>query len=132
MCNCSSKNQKNQTSKEVFEFLTQSDKKEPVGISLFIIPAPEIGIMEYKMVTVEGLTYMETVKRGQMCEVFKFFPYGINMYTDKDKTTTINVNTLDDLRKVYCAHGQYCNGVNCYGTCACLTYSNICYDYGKL
>lgn len=125
MCNCSGKNQKNQTSKEVFDFLTQSDKKGPVGFSLFIIPAPEIGIMEYKMVTVEGLTYMETVKRGQMCEAFKFFPLNITMYTDKDKTTTINVNTLDDLKKVYCGSGC----AECYGSCFCSFHWGGCIKY---
>ena len=129
MCNCSSKIQKNQTSEEVFEFLDQSDKKEPIGISLFIIPAPEIGIMEYKMVTVEGLTYMETVKRGQMCEAFKFFPVGINLYSDKDKTKTVIINTVDDLQKVYCAHGQRCYGGNCIGNCVCLDYSRICWAF---
>ena len=129
MCDCS-KSIKNQTSEDVFEFLGHPDKQESIGIGLFIIPAPEIGIMEYKMVTVEGLTYREVAKRGQMCEVFKFFPYGINMFTDRDKSKSITVNTTDDLRKLYCAHGQYCNGVNCYGTCACLHWSRICYDYG--
>jgi hypothetical protein len=127
MCSCSKS--KNQTSKGIFKFLGQPDKQESLGIGLFLIPAPEIGIMEYRLVTVEGISYKETVKRGQMCEVFKFFPLGISLHTDEQKSQFITVNTPDDLKKLYCAHGNYCDGSNCDGICVCVGSYLVCYQY---
>jgi len=72
---------RNQTEDVVVSFLqyhrdNQTRDGEPIlGVGLFLIPAPDIGIMDEKVVIVEKITYDDTVKRGQNTIAFKWFPY---------------------------------------------------------
>lgn len=68
---------KDQTPQEVFDHLeskgTQRDDNLK-GIGMFLLPDPEAGAMEYKVVLVAGLSYGEATKRGMTCEAFKWIP----------------------------------------------------------
>lgn len=123
MCNCN-KSDKNQTTKDVFDFLDKNGNQSSIGIGLFLIPAPEMGILEYKIVAVDGLSYIETAKRGQMCEAFQFVPTGISVYTNGDRTSSVTIQRIDDLKNVKCA--EHCAG-GCGTGCVCLTWSGVCY-----
>jgi hypothetical protein len=68
-CTCT----QNQTSEESYAVLSKSARSEgDDGHALFLVPAPEEGIMEYRVVLVPNLSYRETVKRGSHCTAFKW------------------------------------------------------------
>ncbi|MGM9512429.1 hypothetical protein ACS5NO_32150 [Larkinella sp. GY13] len=90
MCNCNN-NQKNQTSKTVSKFLLKSENKDSNGVGFFLVPDPEAGILEFKVVVVENIGFKETVKRGQTCEAFKFIPFGIELETVDGKQIVIDL-----------------------------------------
>lgn len=76
-CNC----EKDQTPKEVFEFLKSSKATvrgvgAEVGLGLFLVPDPESGVLEEKVVSVDGISYEECAKRGDNCLAYKWFPAG--------------------------------------------------------
>lgn len=118
MCNCS--NQKNQTSKEIFEFIADKKNEETLGIGLFLIPAPEKGILEFKSIAVENITLKETAKRGINCESFKFFPYEFKF--DKEGETIV-INSIEDIDKLVC---RDCVGNGCNGYCFCSHWMSNC------
>lgn len=74
MCNCS----KDQTPQKVFEYLKKQDRADrgETGLGLFLVPDPESGILENRVVYVEELTYVEVAKRGQNCVAFMWIPKG--------------------------------------------------------
>lgn len=74
MCDCN----KNQTSKKSIAALGKSGRAidDELGSGVFLVPAPELGILEYKTVNVPRLTYRETVKRGEHCVAFKWISIG--------------------------------------------------------
>jgi hypothetical protein len=80
-CSCSSS--QNQTSEKVFQhFDAQQEERSsvlnaPTGTGIFLIPAPDIGIFEFKKILVENVSYIETVKRGQNCTAFSYLPNSI-------------------------------------------------------
>jgi hypothetical protein len=41
---------------------------------MYLIPAPEVGVLEYRVVTVAGLDYKECSKRAHHCAAWKFIP----------------------------------------------------------
>lgn len=65
-CHC----QKNQTNAKSIEAL----KKKPnaIGTGLFLVPAPENGVLEYRTVAVANLDYSECVKRGHTTVAFSW------------------------------------------------------------
>jgi hypothetical protein len=60
----------NQTPKESHDALRANAKT--LGTGIFLIPAPDKGILEYGGVIVPGISYIECVKRGQNCAGFKW------------------------------------------------------------
>ena len=70
MCNCN----KDQTPKESKEVLAKSRNGylRERGTGIFLIPAPELGVLAYRAVNVQNLTYFECVRRGHHCLAFKW------------------------------------------------------------
>jgi hypothetical protein len=81
-----------------------------LGTGLFAIPAPDIGILEFRVVAVEHLTYEETAKRGDTCRAFKWIPEKVRTFKE-----------IDDARKAGTCNGS-CGfaGLTCYGDCVCV------------
>ena len=46
------------------------------GMAMFIVPVPEVGILETKVVRVGDLDYVDTRKRAETCVGFKWLPCG--------------------------------------------------------
>jgi hypothetical protein len=75
----------NQTNEKVFEFIEKqglrekayAKKSDVLGFGMFVVPAPEIGILEHKTVVVPGLNLLECEKRAATCKVFQWIPLGI-------------------------------------------------------
>lgn len=117
MCDC----KKNQTHEDVFSFI-ESNNQNPfiddnLGIGIFMIPAPEIGILEYKVIHVPNLSYKETVKRGENCKAFQWIPFGITM---NGLNKSLVINSLEDFESLEincnssCRGGCPMNGCMCY------------------
>lgn len=83
-CNCG----KDQTPNEVFDHLKSlnatslSAKESQVGVALFLVPDPESGILEEKVVSVDGISYQECIKRGSNCIAFKWIPSSFKAATE--------------------------------------------------
>ena|ERR1700692_3895673 len=111
MCQCEGANQ---THRDVFKFFKDKYAKAKNndwvnnvhGAGLFLVPAPEIGILEYRKVLVENLSYAETIKRGANCKAFSFVPQ--------------DLMTTDQLRAKFC-YGA-CPGPDCDNGCICSSY----------
>ncbi len=67
-CNCN----KNQTPLDSLKLLQTKQNPNMKGTGLFLVPAPEKGILETKVVVVKDLSYQEVEKRGFNCEAFKW------------------------------------------------------------
>lgn len=108
-CNCA----KNQTDEKHLKGI--KDFTKAMGTGLFLVPAPEIGIMENRVVLVEGLSYSECVKRGAGCQAFKWVPNSKMKYKE-----------LVEKRKE-------CKGIGCPGNNAstwcpwCICGGDMCY-----
>ena len=63
---------RNQTSEKSASLLQAGDIKI-LGCGVFLVPAPELGILEFKKIIVENLTAEETIKRGNNCQAYKWF-----------------------------------------------------------
>jgi hypothetical protein len=55
------------------------------GTGLFLVPAPEKGILEYKVILVPNLNYHESVKRGSTCHAFKWIPDSLMTWEELSK-----------------------------------------------
>lgn len=125
MCNCS----KNQTGEEIFEYLEEKGlvskvgKNEHPGIGMFKVPAPELGILEYKTVYVEDLSYKECSKRGKSCVAFKWIPKG---YTTEYKGKKYTFNNTQDILTFPC-EGDSCLRGSCPQPCWCWDYEVTCH-----
>lgn len=122
MCTCAN-NQKDQTRKEVFDFIGTkkldifSGKNSPKGFGLFLVPAPDKGILEFKTVYVENLTYQETVKRGHHCVAFQWIPKGI---TAKTKTAgNLKIMSTNDIIRILDCTSSRCKPSGCPMGCWC-------------
>lgn len=108
MCNCS----KNQTHKEVLEYIqrnrinTRRSEDAALGIGLFLVPAPEIGVLETRTVFVEGISCSECVKRGVNCISYQWIPKGMKTSREGKGLT---VNTIEDVK----ALRGFCETVIC-------------------
>jgi hypothetical protein len=124
MCDC----KKNQTHEEVFNFFKEkkispfSDKA--LGVGLFMIPAPELGILEYKIINVGDLDYRETVKRGENCKAFQWIPYGISM---KGLNKTLTIQSLEDFESLEFNCNDSCRGGCPMNGCFCYTGETWCH-----
>lgn len=79
MCGCNGG--RDQTNEEALDAVHKAgipfDSNELTGIGYFEVPAPEVGILETRLIVVSGLSYKETTKRGENCIGFKWVPIGI-------------------------------------------------------
>lgn len=123
MCNC---NSKDQTKKEVFDYIESlklnilAVKDAPVGFGLFLVPAPELGVLETKTISVDDLTYKDTVKRGHLCLAFQWVPAGI---TAKARDgAEIKIEKPQDLLHILDCTSSRCSPSGCPMGCFC--YSN--------
>jgi hypothetical protein len=80
-CSCGNSNQ---TPKESIEAL-RSDLKG-LGTGLFLVAAPEKGILEYQVVMVSDLPYEECVKRGSNCFGFKWIAHSFKTKEQLEKS----------------------------------------------
>jgi hypothetical protein len=117
MASCTCK--KNQTSSEVYDYLRnlKIEHQEAInsnpGTGLFLVPNPEAGILEVKVVLVSNISYSECSKRGENCIAYKWIPHG---YMPESEVR-------DARSKLLCA--GYCPaGIVCGGFCMC--YNGIC------
>jgi hypothetical protein len=122
-CGCN----KNTTSEKVFAALkgAKIDFRSSVvkGIGIFVVPAPEHGVLEWKTVEVDDISYSECKKRGANCESFQWIPKGITT-TAGDKSVTINsIADLSVLRD-YC--DDSCRG-GCPMGCVCFNNEVVCH-----
>lgn len=129
MCEC----KKNQTHDEVFNFIKENNLNpflnEHSGIGMFMIPAPDEGILEYKIINVADLSYRETVKRGENCKAFQWIPYGISM---KDENRTVKVNSLKDFETLKIDCNDSCRGGCPMNGCFCYTGESYCHRKGMM
>ena len=114
MCSCSGN--KNQTQPETFKvFESKSSDSEYLrknnGTGIFLVPAPELGILEVRKIIVEDLSYIETCKRGQNCINFSFIPHEI----------ISGAEIKEKICKGYCPSSTCAIG----GGCACYNYECI-------
>lgn len=123
MC-CSSG--KNQTNDLVFETIAKAGlnfrSEEIRGVGIFEVPAPEIGILEYKTVHVDGLTYHECMKRGANCNSFQWIALGFDYETEAGVLTFSTMREIQD-------HVFACNkacGSSCPMGCTCFTGDTRC------
>lgn len=114
-CNCD----KNQTPDQVFDALKASKtayrSAAVTGIGIFVVPAPEKGILEWKVVEVSGLSYEECMKRGANCESFQWLPLGLTVQASGKSVT---INSVVDLAPLRDLCDDSCRG-GCPMGCVC-------------
>lgn len=69
-----------QTPPEALKIL--SEQPQAVGTGIFVVPAPDIGPLEFAAKMVPCLTYAQCVRRGFHCPVFKFIPEKLAGFKD--------------------------------------------------
>ena len=116
MCNCNN----NQTPKEVYDYLKSLSKKgaklkeNTNGTGLFVVPAPELGILETRIILVENLPFGECARRGSNCIAFKWIPQGYKTAVEikkirarcSDNWCGPNDSWCPEL--CFCGSGTYC------------------------
>lgn len=124
MCGCAKG--KNQTPEAVFQSLIAAkvDFRDDsvLGIGIFVVPAPERGILEYRTVTADRISYEECLKRGANCDGFQWLPLNV---TIKHKNKSFSVRSLAHYEKI---KPLYCND-SCRGGCpmGCTCFGNDIY-----
>lgn len=115
-CSCS----KDQTPREVFEYLKQANamstqhKEGAKGLGLFLVPDPEAGVLEEKVVTVDGLSYDECAKRGENCLAYKWIPAGFKSAADVQAERARSCGQWCGTNRdwcpglCFCGRGNYC------------------------
>lgn len=129
-CGCD----KNQTHEDVHTYIEKNslvqsmfDNSKPLlGVGLFLIPAPEVGILELKSIHVDNLSYSECVKRGQNCEAFKWIPHGMEFEHEGKR---IKIKSADDLKPLDCTSKQCNSGPvkGCSNPCFCYSTDTYCH-----
>jgi len=118
MCQC---NSKDQTPKEVVDFLNEKGidvfSEKTQGIGMFIIPAPDLGIMETRVMLVDNLSYKECAKRGNTCEGFKWIPKGYS-FTHGSERKLVTISSMEDLKNASFNCNNACRG-GCPMGCHC-------------
>ena len=103
----------NQTTAEARDILTED--AEALGTGVFVVPAPELGPLDVRVILVRDLTYAECVRRGSLVRAFKFVPYRL---IDPDELPEMLASGCgqscgggDPIR--YCPHFCPCDGGIC-------------------
>ena len=108
-CNC----KKNQTHPDVIKHVI--DKKLDVsrteGFGIFLVPAPEKGILEVKTVVVENVSFRECVKRGANCIAHQWVPRGFEWtHTTSDgQSHAFRFDSKADIEKaqMFCSQDEH-------------------------
>jgi hypothetical protein len=118
MCQCTNKDQ---TPEGVIKFTKDNNinvfSSYNDGIGMFVIPAPEIGIMETKVILVDNLSYTECAKRGATCDSFKWIPKGYS-FSHGEEGKTFVINSVNDIRAIDDLCDNACTG-GCPMGCHC-------------
>lgn len=101
-CSCNA----NQTPKASFD--ARDVNRDSLGTGLFMVPAPEIGMLEYRGVVVPGITYSACVKRGENCIGFKWIADAL-MTVDQINAERANRSCLSP----NCLPGFPCTDMTC-------------------
>lgn len=119
-CGCNGSFQKNQTSKKVFQALLDKklDARSEIGAGLFLLPAPEVGPMQYKKVFVHDLSYIDVQLRGIDCLAYRWLPYS---YLNKTEVSKLSANPADCVFKK-CSEDNECED----GSDNCLCMAGYC------
>lgn len=117
---------KNRTDPIVFETIEKQGKdfrsSDIIGAGIFVIPAPDIGILEYKIVYVDGLSYTECMKRGANCESFPWIAYGFTYSTEEHE---VKFSGIDEIKSYSRKNCPAC-GSSCPMGCVCFTGDKMC------
>jgi len=120
-CSC----MKNQTHPEVFKDLERKgqDLSTADGIGLFVVPAPEKGILQTRVVIVENISYAETRKRGYNCIAYQWVNKGLEWTYTSRQGAGVKI-VLDSKAAIEKAQnscvGKFCAGVGgCDPGCFC-------------
>jgi hypothetical protein len=125
-CKCGTKNR---TPDDVFEFVKKRGVKihdeKNLGIGLFVVPAPEYGVLEYKVVPVADISYKDCLKRGSICESYRWVPKGYSVTTSEGSR---EINTIDDIKKLkqFDCSSNPCP--SCPMGCTCFDDDAVCND----
>lgn len=78
-CDCNSKNRTPMG--ELKKFLQKVQMTvgdiHDAGIGVYVVPAPEVGPLEFRKVIVDNLSYKECILRGTHCVSFQWIPKGV-------------------------------------------------------
>jgi hypothetical protein len=78
---------------------------EVKGTGVFVVPAPDKGILEVRKILVEGIGYRESLKRAEGCVAFKWVPSHVR------SNEQLSADSCDG----FCLSMSDCNGA-----CACI------------
>lgn len=100
----------NHTKKEWL--LSPENGGSKLGTGIFLIPAPDRGVLSFRKVLVSNLEYPETAKRAVGCPVFKWVPQHVAKYEDLTQLSCANISCIssDDCLGISCL----CSGGTCY------------------
>jgi len=95
--------------------------QDVAGTGIFLVPAPEVGILEYRTVVVKNTNYDDVRKRGANCIAFKFLPHE---FVAEAEVTAMFANERERSRRCI----DFCNfaGGRCPWGCWCPPDSNFC------
>jgi len=95
---------KNQTTTKSAGLLAK-DETIVIGTGVFLVPAPEKGVLEYRTVVVENLSPEETIKRGYNCTAFRWV-----------HPNEMSFSQLSVARDCYgfCPTGRECSDPRCF------------------
>jgi hypothetical protein len=119
---------KDQTSTEILKFVvemvrgTRLPLSSVKGTGMFLVPAPENGILETRTVIVADLTHTDARKRGENCLAFQWVPDDMMKHSE----VSAFFAKSDDERALFC--NDFCNfaGGRCPVMCWCPPTSNFC------
>lgn len=97
-----------QTPPEAHEIL--SKQPQAAGTGIFVVPAPDVGPLEFTVKMVPSLTYEECVRRGFHCPVFKFIPEKLTGFSEL-------LESAESCVGVSCSRIQ--GYTRCLAPCAC-------------
>ena len=98
----------NQTHQECFQALKKTPSEK--GTGLFGVPAPDNGILEWRIIKVRDLSYRECLKRGANCVAFQWVANSVKSFDDLSKTVCTDSCPGGDCDQVGCT----CMNTECY------------------
>lgn len=105
-CTCSHDQTEDNSKKAICESPHLGQLK---GTGLFVVPDPEKGILEVRVVLVADITYRECVNRGENCLSVKWIASTIMSCADIIKNRS----------QIECRQIPSCHPDRCHGYCTC-------------